>query len=614
MGDIYSFDKYALHETTITNVSGSIIGSNINSLRSAKISNVEIVICGGCEHSTITSVRHIVQNAEAHLSYATIISNMGNYTQSDHDTRTMILEIYYEEFVFSMYCSSDDICKIGCFDENACNYMRLWCYGECYVDCDNDKTCPTTEYGSYQLWDSTNSSRDDETAADDDNDIANENEKNIIVYNLIVNSISYSAIGVSVAILIGVCCHTGLKNYKQSSKENKNEDILDRELNMCDVPGSKNFKCSLMKEYFCSHDFFVLVVVLVVSIFLALICMMYGFGQITQLILSNYWCQSVDLETIYQHSIENGLNQGTNQGCWRSKQFTVCLSIKSQVNCTFFVCFSCMYCMIFYVQVDTNALFDSLSVHSTTSDFTTWNLLRCVIWLLFSVMLMWIAVGFMSIQLAELGIGCVVCGYNTSLNLTPIDSDGDSNNLVGDASAAKKENSEIKSSGKKWINCTCIPVCRKLRWKITGGCQKLAKINLAYRIWYKRHFGEDTPNWFILLFIREIIEIMLQTLAAYNYNGLNIFDQSKIVTAFSPFEIKLFCIILSINCILTGCLWLCYIFFKKTCHGLLFKYLIFFVDTICDTFYALFPIIVVTTNNGSWNTQLAIAVLQTTST
>ena len=34
-----------------------------------------------------------------------------------------------------------------------------------------------------------------------------------------------------------------------------------------------------------------------------------------------------DLDTIYQHSIENGLNYGTDEGCWKSKQFTVSKSV-----------------------------------------------------------------------------------------------------------------------------------------------------------------------------------------------------------------------------------------------------------------------------------------------
>ena len=52
--------------------------------------------------------------------------------------------------------------------------------------------------------------------------------------------------------------------------------------------------------------------------------MLYAFGQISELILSNYWCQGVEIDTIHQHSIEYGLNHGTSEGCWRSKQFTVC--------------------------------------------------------------------------------------------------------------------------------------------------------------------------------------------------------------------------------------------------------------------------------------------------
>ena len=82
-------------------------------------------------------------------------------------------------------------------------------------------------------------------------------------------------------------------------------------------------RINLLKMYFCNADFFVFLIVFGICIFLGFVCILYGFGQITQLVLSNYWCESKTLDEIYQHSIEYGLNEGTNEGCWKSKQFTV---------------------------------------------------------------------------------------------------------------------------------------------------------------------------------------------------------------------------------------------------------------------------------------------------
>ena len=58
---------------------------------------------------------------------------------------------------------------------------------------------------------------------------------------------------------------------------------------------------------------------------------------------------------------------------------------------------------------------------------------------------------------------------------------------------------------------------------------------------------------------------------------------------------------------------MCYIFCHQSCHGQFFKQLIFLVDTIFDTFYAVFPIIIVA-NEEKFNLKLAVAVLQTTNT
>eukprot|EP00485_Elphidium_margaritaceum_P007661 CAMPEP_0202699324 /NCGR_PEP_ID=MMETSP1385-20130828/12549_1 /ASSEMBLY_ACC=CAM_ASM_000861 /TAXON_ID=933848 /ORGANISM="Elphidium margaritaceum" /LENGTH=86 /DNA_ID=CAMNT_0049356237 /DNA_START=61 /DNA_END=317 /DNA_ORIENTATION=+ len=46
------------------------------------------------------------------------------------------------------------------------------------------------------------------------------------------------------------------------------------------------------------------------------ICILYGFGQILSLQLESYFCEPKTLQEITQHSLENALNHGTNEGCW----------------------------------------------------------------------------------------------------------------------------------------------------------------------------------------------------------------------------------------------------------------------------------------------------------
>ena len=93
---------------------------------------------------------------------------------------------------------------------------------------------------------------------------------------------------------------------------------------------------------------------------------------------------------------------------------------------------------------------------------------------------------------------------------------------------------------------------------------------------------------------------------------MDVFDTNDSVLAYKEYDIKLFCVLLSLNCIFTGILWVFYIFCHGFCHGIFFKNLIFVTDAVFDTFYALFPIVIVTSQHGRFNTQLAVAVLQST--
>ena len=130
----------------------------------------------------------------------------------------------------------------------------------------------------------------------------------------------------------------------------------------------------------------------------------------------------------------------------------------------------------------------------------------------------------------------------------------------------------------------------------------------VYTKWYKHYFGEDTRNWFILLMAREITEIIVQIFSLFNMNGLNLFYPNEIVLASKELSVKLFTILLCSNSILVGILWIFYLVQNKLCHGEFFKQLIFVIDTIFDTFYALFPIIIVANETGFSNFNLSIAI------
>ena len=130
--------------------------------------------------------------------------------------------------------------------------------------------------------------------------------------------------------------------------------------------------------------------------------------------------------------------------------------------------------------------------------------------------------------------------------------------------------------------------------------------------WYKLYFGEDTPLWFVLLMLREMVEILFQIFAAFNYNGLNLLNKTQLVLAYNENSVKLFAILLSTNSIICGIFWTFYVFGNHLCRGIFFKQMLFVVDTIFDSLYALYPIIVIYNEPGPFRLSMAVAVLQTT--
>ena len=132
-----------------------------------------------------------------------------------------------------------------------------------------------------------------------------------------------------------------------------------------------------------------------------------------------------------------------------------------------------------------------------------------------------------------------------------------------------------------------------------------------YIDWYQIHFGEDTRNWFVLLVFKEIIEIVFQTLALYNYNGVNLFDRNQVVLAYPRFSIILFASLLGGNAIIVGILWILYVLQHRLCQGLFFKQLVFITDTIFEGFYALFPILFLAIQTN-FNLEVSVGALQTT--
>ena len=71
-----------------------------------------------------------------------------------------------------------------------------------------------------------------------------------------------------------------------------------------------------------------------------------------------------------------------------------------------------------------------------------------------------------------------------------------------------------------------------------------------------------------------------------------------------------FTILLGMNCVMVGILWMVYALKPKMCHGYVFKQELVIIDTLFDTFYAIFPMIIVLVEQEEAQFMNAVAALQ----
>eukprot|EP01083_Nonionella_stella_P043974 118610_1 len=132
------------------------------------------------------------------------------------------------------------------------------------------------------------------------------------------------------------------------------------------------------------------------------------------------------------------------------------------------------------------------------------------------------------------------------------------------------------------------------------------------RKWYDEYLAMDTTGWVIVMLIHECMEILLQSSALLMYNGYYILDprsEKDVYLANKPEYIVAFASILAFNCFGSGLCWLLYSLAHRTCHGLVFKFSIFFVDQFSDLLYTVFPFIIVFTDSYNHNTENAFILL-----
>ena len=149
IGDsVYAKGYQVLFYSVFDSVYNKIAAFGYQALLLATINNTASLLCDGdfcLEQAQITSVATIKVNGTGALTDAVIETNL--------DGEDFILEVYDDNKngSFSVTCSHNDTCYIGCWTESACTQMNLFCIGICFVDCSHDN-CPNVLQGQFEDW------------------------------------------------------------------------------------------------------------------------------------------------------------------------------------------------------------------------------------------------------------------------------------------------------------------------------------------------------------------------------------------------------------------------------------------------------------------------------
>ena len=341
---------------------------------------------------------------------------------------------------------------------------------------------------------------------------------------------------------------TSVKNIDESDSDlsdfAQTKNISTKNLNKSGINSSQtldpNISLKLQNKIqtnlMCSGHFWLRICILLLTIMLILLCLSYAFGAIssTQLVIIER-CPGMSLEEIWQNSLAINSTTGEKDGCFVSTD----------------------------LEFDEHSAYDG-NTYRYKAKYDGFAIFQCVLFSLFTVYC----------------VGILIYGIY---------------NLIKDLIAIKqKKLYQYAPKFKDYIRDQ-----RNLKNKHHGIIhhkQLQHPINACFERWkhrYDKIFGTDTNGYIVRTMIMETWEIMLQTFALLLYNGYNVWSPNEITLAYKSSLIYLFVTVLSFNCLITGVLWLLYVFKQGKCSGLLFHLSLFCVDQFSDFFYAIFPFIVI---------------------
>eukprot|EP01084_Bolivina_argentea_P009956 18574_1 len=320
------------------------------------------------------------------------------------------------------------------------------------------------------------------------------------------------------------------------------------QINTQESLGQQNNKASCC-DFLNSRTFIFRLIVICITTFLLILCVSYSCAQLLSLQLSDYWCKETTLAQIRDNSIKHGLPHGDGESCWKIKD----------------------------KSVDYDLLWSTKS-YGYQLQFNAARIAQFILFVILSL----IYLIFLCIDI-KLVCQDIICHQKLSLG-----TDKNNNRSI---------NSSKPSDSQESNGC-----CKRLM----TNCCSIVKTSHA---WYKQKFQTDTVGWCTKWIVKEFVEICIQTQAMLVYNGYgdkgdNLALEAKYIIIFSVF--------LCINSVITGMLWLCYVFKPKLCYGLTFEILLNANDIIVDIFYAAFPFIIFVSYDNS-NVLTGLASLETDS-
>eukprot|EP01083_Nonionella_stella_P183440 662958_1 len=307
------------------------------------------------------------------------------------------------------------------------------------------------------------------------------------------------------------------------------------------------------------------------TLLMMFLCILYAIGQITTLNIQEFICANKPIEEIRQHSQIYNLPHGTTSGCWTSKG----------------------------VKANQDLLFQNRAYRSqwiekqSPQDIIKFSLFLCTaLCLLFCLIYCQI---FLFIQ------DVIRFQNRKTLIMKQRSTDFDPNSIGGpedhstrsQCCCCKQDAKNEKEDHKAPSRCGC---CHKLM------DAKIIKCIKRMHSGYKRHFEEDRPGWIVKHFTMESCEIVLQTLALFEYAGVQFRTGGNDNLAEEHQYVLLFGIVIAMNAIAVGFLWIFYVSWNQSCHGKSFHLSLLIVDAMFEMFYTFFPVILVwdyTANNGN---------------